>query len=760
MWQRETPAPGQPAATDDAMSRRPPGRPHPWLRALALLGRVAAGLLAPAGTAPVLAADDPLALVSNATYTLVPDKGVVRVAVAVTATNNKPNRVQQTAAGTITTRYFFDSAAIVVQPEATRVRATAGGAALTTKVSSKEGFKVVEVRFRSDLFYKQSTRFRLDFDLPGGKPRSSSDIRVGSAFATFSAWAFGAAGDVRIVVPSAFEVETAGATVAESVKSGVRTLTSDDITDISGWYVIVVANRHDALTEEPIDLAGGEHLVVRGWPEDREWRTRVTDLLRIGLPVLVEKIGLDWPVAGVIEVSEVHTPLLEGYAGVFYTNEDRIEISEDLDELTIIHEASHAWFNANLFVGRWIDEGFADEYASRVLDEISVGGLAPDRVTPDGTGHVRLNDWVHPGRIGDEETNARERFGYEASWQLIRSLVDEIGEDGMRAVFRAADGHQTAYVGAGTPEVVTITNDWRRFLDLLDEVGRSTTADDIFRTWIVTAEQAPMLDRRAAARQAYAALVALGGDWKPGYVVREPLGRWEFSKATTQIGLATEVLGLRDEIAGVARDLGTTPPASLRTAYEAATSEDGLGPVRDLATKQLAAARALDAAADEVTGERGLLASIGLMGEDPAATLTAASAAFSAGDMDRATADAAKVAAVLDRAVGTGRTRVVVGAGVGIGVGALGLGSVVVLRRRRRAAPEPAPEAAPEPAPEPASTAAAQSAPEPAPSEHPAEAGEPEPYATLGAPRSADPTSDAVPPLGPGNPGDAGGNET
>jgi hypothetical protein len=136
------------------------------------------------------------------------------------------------------------------------------------------------------------------------------------------------------------------------------------------------------------------------------------------------------------------------------------------------------------------------------------------------------------------------------------------------------------------------------------------------------------------------------------------------------------------------------------------------------------------------------------LGEDPAATLTAASAAFSAGDMDRATADAAKVAALLDRAVGTGRTRVVVGAGVGIGVGALGLGSVVVLRRRRRAAPEPAPEAAAEPAPQQA------------PSEHPEEAGEPEPYATLGAPRSADPTSDAVPPLGPGNPGDTGGNET
>ena len=57
---------------------------------------------------------------------------------------------------------------------------------------------------------------------------------------------------------------------------------------------------------------------------------------------------------------EVHTPLLEGYAGIFFEGENRIEISEDLDDLTIIHEASHAWFNGDLFVGRWINEGFAD----------------------------------------------------------------------------------------------------------------------------------------------------------------------------------------------------------------------------------------------------------------------------------------------------------------------------------------------------------------------------------------------------------------
>ena len=59
---------------------------------------------------------------------------------------------------------------------------------------------------------------------------------------------------------------------------------------------MVVADRHASLTQDRLDLEGGEHVVVRAWPEDVEWRTRVRDLLRLGLPALVDKIGLDWPV--------------------------------------------------------------------------------------------------------------------------------------------------------------------------------------------------------------------------------------------------------------------------------------------------------------------------------------------------------------------------------------------------------------------------------------------------------------------------------
>ena len=711
-------------------------------RSLAVAALFAASLLGSAGASPARAADDALSLVSSATYSLVPAKGIVRVTIDVTARNNKPNLIRETPNGTLTTRYFYESASIAIHAEAASIRATAGSTRLTTKVRRDSGFSVLEVRFRSDLFFGKSTKFRVQYNLPGGAPRSDSDIRVGSAFATFYAWAFGDRGSVRINVPAGFEVETSGEAVATSVKGGVTTLSASSVDEVSEWYVVVVADRRDALTTERLDLAGGEHLVVRAWPEDEEWQSRVADLLRVGMPVLAQKIGLDWPVNGDIEVAEVHTPLLEGYSGVFYTREDRIEISEDLDELTIIHEASHAWFNPALFVGRWINEGFADEYAARVLDEVSIGGLRPDSVSPTSPGAVRLNEWAHPGRIDDADKSARERFGYEASWTVIRTLVDEIGEEKMRGVLGAAHAKETAYVGAGAPETVAVTNDWRRLIDLLEERGGSGKADDLFRRWIVAPGDEALLDARVTARGAYAALVEAGRGWLPGYVIRDPLGRWQFDKATREISAATEILATRDEIAGIAAGAGAAPAPMLETAYESATSD--LDGVRELAAKELAAVSALDQAAARVRDDRGLFTTLGLIGEDPAARLTAASVAFSAGDNDATTNGSAVVVAMLDKAPETGRTRVIAGGVVGIGAGAAGVAGVVALRRRRRAA-EPHPGLTP---------TATIDEPPAEPTVADPEAGT-EPYATLG-----DPAASESPAAGPATPGRDEGDDS
>src|SRR4029079_13881313 len=91
------------------------------------------------------------------------------------------------------TRYFYQGARLAIQAEARNVKASAGGARLATAVRAADGYGILEVRFRSGLFYKQSVKVRVTFDLPGGAPRSKSDIRGGSRFARFVRGALGRA---------------------------------------------------------------------------------------------------------------------------------------------------------------------------------------------------------------------------------------------------------------------------------------------------------------------------------------------------------------------------------------------------------------------------------------------------------------------------------------------------------------------------------------------------------------------------------------
>ncbi|HEY8438243.1 MAG TPA: hypothetical protein VIK65_06475, partial [Candidatus Limnocylindrales bacterium] len=683
------------------------------MRPLRRAGRliVAATLLAvalaagPAAPSAAAATDD-LTLTTSATYTLVPARHLVQVVVDVTARNDKPNRVS----GGVVTRYFFDAFRIGVQPEARSIRASSGGQRLTVATTTSARYITAEVRFRGSVFFGQTAKVRVTYDLPGGKPRSSSEVRVGPAFATFVAWAFGDRGSVRIVVPRDFETDSIGSDVTRELTSNATVLTAPDITDVSAFYLVVNADRPVGLTDVDVTLPEGEQLLIRAWPDDPTWRTEVTDLLTRGLPELVKATGLDWPVTDQLSIFEVHTPLLEGYAGVFFEGENRIEVSEDLDDLTIIHEASHAWFNRDLFDGRWINEGFADTYAAQALDAIGDGGWKPGDVSPTGKGAVKLNDWTFPGRISDAGTEARERFGYDASWTVVRSIVDEVGPDRMRDVLRAASTGQIPYVGTGTPETLDGAVDWRRLLDLFDEVGKSTSADDLFRTWVVGGADRGVLDRRAAARASYAELVRHGIDWVPPIAIRRPMADWSFDVAAARIKDAEAVLAKRDALTDLAGDLGLPVSDALRQAYE---SGGPFGRATAIADQELNDLRAIDAATAAVTARRDPIVQIGLLGSQPEALLAKARAAFVAGSSDTAS-QAAAASALIAGAADVGRGRLVLGLSlVTLAVVLLILVAVFAQQRLRRggatrlAAPAASlPEAGPSDAPTPYATLA------------------------------------------------------
>jgi hypothetical protein len=379
-------------------------------------------------------------------------------------------------------------------------------------------------------------------------------------------------------------------------------------------------------------------------------------------------------------VLEVHTPLLEGYSGVFFENQDQIEISEDLDDLTIIHEVSHSWFNGDLFKDRWLKEGFADAYAERTLDAMGSGPWAPHTVNRTDAAAVALADWTAPGRITDTTTDAREAYGYDTSWMVVRSILAEIGTDGMQAVLQAARAGRIAYLGAGEPETTAGPVDWEHFLDLLDEIGGSATADGLFRQWVIGEEDGRTFDARAVARTSYAALVAAGHGWLPPAYVRVPMSHWDFLDAGQRIPVAGAVLTTRDDIAALVAPLGLDVPTDLRGAYETAT--DSLSNAQAKADAELAAARSLVAADIADHAERGALTAIGLIGESPDAALDAARAAFQAGSVDAA-GRAGSVTRLIAGAAVVGQTRVAATIAIILVLVLLAVAAAVLLRRRR-----------------------------------------------------------------------------
>ncbi len=260
--------------------RRARMRPPAAAAVLALLLATGAAVLPPAAApampflaglgAPVALAADDIAITAAAHYVVDPGDAVVRVTVDITAVNGKPNR---TSGGTIT-RYFYDGVNLGVQPEGVRFRATQGGSPAKVTAAQRDGYQLVTVLFRKNIYVGEKAKVRLTYDLPAGKPRSESDVRVGAAFATFLAWAFGDAGTVRVDVPQGFDVNIAGSEMQEVAGTAGMQVFSASTTDPLDWSAWVNARNDAGLTKDEITLSGGNRIVVRGWPEDPRWRAR------------------------------------------------------------------------------------------------------------------------------------------------------------------------------------------------------------------------------------------------------------------------------------------------------------------------------------------------------------------------------------------------------------------------------------------------------------------------------------------------------
>ena len=679
--------------------------------------------VSPPATGIAAAAADPLRVSADATYTLDPAAGRVHVAIQYQVTDLKPN----------TSRfiYYYTGYTFGIQREAKSIRASDSGGGLAIETKNHPFYIELTVKFRNFIYYRDTAKFTVRYDLDGGAPRSASSIRIGKAFATFGVWAWGDEGRSTIVVnlPQGFGSTIDGDPMSKTSSGGSETLRANPASP-ERFFAILSAENPLAYTTDRLSLEGGVEIVVMAWPEDKRWDDKVLTTLRTGLPRLRELIGLDWPVEHDLDVRERYTPALEGYAGVFFTDQQRIDVSEDLDPVTIVHEASHAWFNEDLFVERWIYEGLAQEYAWRVQQAVgSEDGGLPERPDPNDPGFVRLSQWTFPEVIRDQKTDDRERYGYQASFWVVHRLVDTVGVERMRAAFAAAHAKTTPYPGAGTPETASGTSGWKRFLDLVESLDRSDSTDTerSLEDFVLTSSAFDDLQERAAARAAYRELLDAGDGWLPGWYVRQQMTDWRFDVAEQRMTEARAVLDLRAKIDAAATALGLVPDASLKAAYEIASGN--LDAATGLANDELAALSAIADAKTKVETEPDLLSRLGLLGSRPQAPYDAARAAFERGDVAGARASAVMATNLVADAAVLGQERLVLAIAVAVALLVL-LVVLVALRRRRSRRIAVAPAAQSQPA-------------EPGPSAPVAG----EPYATLAAdPDAAPPNSSEHPP--------------
>lgn len=608
-------------------------------------------------TGPHAPSENGLRIESTTVYDVDPARNVVHVVVETHLTNEQPNRV----VGGLVQQLYFRAFTFPVLKEATNLVATnEDGTSLS--ISRSPGavpfIETAEVDLAPDLFYRDTDTVTLRYDLPNQPPRADGSTRVNRAFVTFFAFAAGDPGLTRLEVrlPASFAVEVLGSPLERTERDGVAVYSSGTIGQPDVFASMLIATDDAQLVDKRISV-GEANVNVRAWPGDGRWRDFVTRQVTRGVPALVELIGQPWPIEQELEVVETVSPYIYGYAGYYDSSDELIGIGDILEPRVILHELAHAWFNTSLFNGRWINEGFAEEYATRVARRTGGESAAPTEPAPivtDNPARVALNEWGDPS-IFDDLADERELYGYNASWYVVHELVNEIGIEKMGDVIDAAAKRRMTYVGDVAAEQHSARPTWQHLLDLLENTAGSKRAAPLFERHVVDATGRAELGRRRQARREYAALEKAGAGWSPPLFVREPMTGWNFFEASEAIAAAHEILEVRDDVVRLVEPLGIEP-VTLENTYETA---ENIGDIRLEVGAARDAAEALREADGDVNRGHGIAETVGLWWSGAGDDLDAAKEAFVDGDHHSATELAQDASSTVRGAGDAGLLRIV-----------------------------------------------------------------------------------------------------
>ncbi len=537
------------------------------------LAMVASVVVTLAGVREVAAADG-MDIAADARFTIDAPTGVVIVENTYTITNT----LSDTRRGNTVEKPYFKGFSAPITTNNFGLSVEQDGRPLDSfTVASEVGnamYTRLDITFAKNLFAKKTTTLVVRYIMVGGQPRDPlNPTRINAAFAAFPAFAAGDPGKaaVHVVVPQTWDIDQLSGDPQTVEAFGNKIATVDNISDPTQFTVWVIASNPDQLASSTVADGDGNRFEILSWPNDTGWADFVKQHVTTQMPKLAELIGQEWPIVGSLRVVETITPSLTGYAGGFFPGLRMIQIGERLDQMTMLHELAHAWFHDQWFTDRWVGEGLAEVYAAQLMRDLGNTPVPPLPVATTDEGYIALNGWdaLSATSVG---TDAAEQFAYNASYLVMNTIAGEVGLDKMREVFAAIAKGRPVYSRpdqTGLINSVSTQSGWRRMLDLFEDVAGSKLAAELFRNRVVTEEQRPELERRAAVRAAFADVQQLAGTWALPTALTGSMEGWNWDDAERLIADATGLLAVRDEVSAKAVAAGTTLPASFAERFRA-----------------------------------------------------------------------------------------------------------------------------------------------------------------------------------------------
>ena len=621
------------------------------------------------------------------TYELVPDKAQVKVTIKISIANHKPDSGN--------TYYYWNYTYIAVEKQAGAVSVTSNAGRVSQKVHDQDNYyRYLELDY-PQVRYGQTRVVTATYTIPAG-PKAGGGFRALSAYGSLCGVGNGEdSGSILVVIPDGFDVyvDSGSDLTKSSDANGKQVWTTG--TQASPYKVWTCLDAENEAKLTSTDLTASSHpFTIQSWPEDKTWATEIKTDVTSDVAALEQLIGLTLPDKRVT-IIEAGAAQLGDYGGMYSADSRTAYIPETIDKATVAHELSHIWFNKQTFKDKWMSEGLAG-YSEKAAGAGNYTACKEPGAYP-GTGKPDLTKWVTLGAQPTKVDEVTLDYEYAAACYIFTSLAGYMGPDNFRNVMVAARagglpyGDGTADELAGDTTSVPLTS--RQLLDFIDEAGMvpggvtdlDTAGNLLVRYGIL--DSSALVDR-SAARTEYHKLLTAAGTWKMPLVVRQALADWKFDDATAAMGKVKDVLAARDQLGPIMKGL-SFDGSQVQTDFEAAATTDDLDAVLATIQKELDAAKTVARAVASHDSSRSMFQTIGLLGTNVDAPLTAARADLAAIKPDAAKAQAQTVIDAIDKANSQGTTRAAMAGGGLVALLLLLLLAIFLIRRKPATPPAP-----------------------------------------------------------------------